>query len=80
MVDRVGCETTIQNVMMVIGETPADMNAYNLQATMAMVDHTRSDARVFGKSPPPTPHESPLRNHGKAIKGWDKGHDVVSMA
>ena len=55
--------------MMVIDETPADMDAYNSQATMAMVDHTRSDARVFGNYPPPTPHESPLRNHGKAIRG-----------
>ena len=43
VVDRVECETTIHNVMMVIDETPADMDAYNSQATMAMVDHTRSD-------------------------------------
>ena len=43
--------------------------------------YARTYARVLGYYPPPTLHESPpLRNHGKAIKGWDKGHDVVSMA
>ena len=43
VVDRVDCVTTIHNVMMVIDETPVDMDAYNSQATMATVDHTRSD-------------------------------------
>ena len=46
VVDRVECETTIQNVMMVIGETPADMIAYNLQA--AIRDQTFSMLRGPG--------------------------------